>query len=177
VLLTYEAGSCGFSAARYFLNLGWNVTVVNPADVPRIDKQNYQKTDKIDSRNLCKQLQNDNLRAIHIPTEDQEQFRSLLRHRTNITKELRRVKTQIKSMLLFHGIEIPEHYDNSNWSVEFKEWLSNLKWSSSCGKDSMESKLRILHFFHSEYLVSCHEYFSPTKPCSFCLILRKKNLT
>jgi hypothetical protein len=30
--LVYEAGCCGFSAAL-FLNLGWNVLVVNPSDV------------------------------------------------------------------------------------------------------------------------------------------------
>jgi hypothetical protein len=48
VSLTYEAGYCGFSAARYFLNMGWSVKVVNPNDVPRIDKQLYQKTDKLD---------------------------------------------------------------------------------------------------------------------------------
>jgi hypothetical protein len=30
--LVYEAGCCGFSAARYF-KLGWNVLVVNPSDV------------------------------------------------------------------------------------------------------------------------------------------------
>ena len=59
--------------------MGWQVAIVNPADVPRMDKQNNQMTDKIDSRNLCKQLQKNNLRAIHIPTEEQEQFRSLLR--------------------------------------------------------------------------------------------------
>ena len=40
VAITYEAGCCGFSAARAFLNLGWSVTVVNPADIPRMDKQN-----------------------------------------------------------------------------------------------------------------------------------------
>ena len=167
VSLTYEAGCCGFSAARYFLNLGWEVTVVNPADVPRMDKQNYQKTDKIDSRNLCKQLQKNNLRGIHIPTEEQEQFRSLLRQRTHISKELRKVKSQIKGMLLFHGIKIPEKYDNSNWTVEFKEWLSQLKWTSSCGKESMESKLRTLHFFHTEYLnggnllrAHCRKYYN-----------------
>jgi hypothetical protein len=34
VALTYEAGCCGFSAARYFLNMGWTVKVVNPNDVP-----------------------------------------------------------------------------------------------------------------------------------------------
>ncbi|MBK6399617.1 MAG: hypothetical protein IPF75_15530 [Bacteroidetes bacterium] len=52
----YEAGCCGFTASRYFLNLGWNVLVVNPADVPRTDKQSHQKTDVLDCRNLAKQL-------------------------------------------------------------------------------------------------------------------------
>lgn len=47
VSLSYEAGCCGFWAARYFLNLGWTVKVVNPADIPRSDKQHYQKTDKL----------------------------------------------------------------------------------------------------------------------------------
>jgi transposase len=72
VLLTYEAGCCGFSAARYFLNMGWTVKVVNPNDVPRSDKQLYQKTDKLDCRNLCKQLQRDQLHGIYIPTEPEE---------------------------------------------------------------------------------------------------------
>jgi hypothetical protein len=49
--LVYEAGCCGFSAARYFLNLGWNV-LVNPSDVKRGDKERYQKTDALDSKNL-----------------------------------------------------------------------------------------------------------------------------
>ncbi|MBP9197601.1 MAG: hypothetical protein KBF35_08035, partial [Saprospiraceae bacterium] len=57
VSLVYEAGCCGFTASRYFLNLGWNVLVVNPADVPRTDKQSHQKTDVLDCRNLAKQLQ------------------------------------------------------------------------------------------------------------------------
>ena len=32
VHLVYESGCCGFWVARYFLNLGWHVKVVNPAD-------------------------------------------------------------------------------------------------------------------------------------------------
>ena len=36
VSLTYESGCCGFSAARYFQQAGWEVTVVNAADIPRI---------------------------------------------------------------------------------------------------------------------------------------------
>ena len=52
--LCYEAGCCGFSTARYFSNLAWQVTVVNPADVPTADKHHYQKTDKIDAKHLSK---------------------------------------------------------------------------------------------------------------------------
>ncbi len=54
VYLAYEVCCCGFSAARYFLNLGWQVTVVNPGDITIYNKQLFQKTDKIDCRNLCK---------------------------------------------------------------------------------------------------------------------------
>ena len=47
VHLCYEAGCCGFSTARYFLNLAWKVTVVNPADIPTSDKQSYQWSSEI----------------------------------------------------------------------------------------------------------------------------------
>ncbi|MBK0371136.1 hypothetical protein [Flavobacterium agrisoli] len=52
VALVYEAGCCGFSAARYFLNLGWHVLVVNPADLKTSDKHRYQKTDSLDAKML-----------------------------------------------------------------------------------------------------------------------------
>jgi len=133
VSLTYEAGCCGFSAARYFLNLGWQVKVVNAADVPIANKQIYQKTDKIDCRNLCRQLQDGRLRGIHIPTENQEQLRSLLRHRNNIVKQLRREKQLIKSMLLYVGIQLPGEYDNPNWSRNFMQWLHDLHWLHTTG--------------------------------------------
>lgn len=152
VEICYEAGCCGFSAARAFLNFGWSVTVVNPADVPRMNKQNYQKTDKIDSRNLAKQLQNQSLHPIHIPTVDQEQFRSLLRQRNTITKHLRKAKTHIKSMLLFHGIEIPPQFDNANWTNEFKQWIKDIKWSNPCGQFSMDSKMKSMEFTYAQYL-------------------------
>jgi transposase len=153
VHLTYEAGCCGFHAARYFLNQGWNVVIVNPSDVPKADKQNYQKTDKIDSRNLCKQLQTNNLKAIYIPTEQEEQLRSVLRHRNQVVKQLRKIKAHIKSMLLYHGIDIPGEYDNSYWSKAFIAWLEQVQWSTPCGDLSLKSKLRSLHFHQTEYLM------------------------
>ena len=150
--LVYEAGCCGFTAARYFLNLGWNVLVVNPADVKTGDKERYQKTDSLDSKNLSNQLKSGVLKGIHIPTEAEEQFTTLARHRTQVTKKLRQTKAHIKSMLLFHGIKIPDEYDNSNWSLDFIAWLEKLKFSTSCGDLALQGKIRMFKFIKSEYL-------------------------
>ena len=152
VYLVYEAGCCGFSTARYFLNLGWHVLVVNPSDVKTGDKERYQKTDALDSKNLSNQLKAGVLKGVYIPTEAHEQFTSFARHRTQVTKKLRQSKLHIKSMLLFHGITIPEEFDNSNWSKDFIAWLENIKFSSSCGELALQGKLRMYKFIRSEYL-------------------------
>ena len=157
VHLAYEAGCCGFSAARYFLNLGWHVIVVNPGDIPISNKQLFQKTDKIDCRNLCKQLQDGRLKAIHIPTEMQDHLKILLRQRNSVVKQLRSEKQLIKSMLLYMGLQIPKEYDNPNWSKSFLQWLQEIRWSHTTSAYSMQSKLKILEILHKEYLETGNE--------------------
>ena len=152
IALVYEAGCCGFSVARYFLNLGWTVLVVNPADVKTGDKERYQKTDALDSKNLSNQLKSGVLKGIYIPTEEQEQLMTLARHRTQVTKKLRQTKTHIKSMLLFNGIKIPAEFDNSNWTKSFIEWLEQIKFSTVCGDFALQGKIRMYKFIKSEYL-------------------------
>ena len=63
VACAYEAGSCGYSAARSFQSYGWEVLVLNPSDIPRPGKQRVVKTDKIDSKNIAKQLKNGSLQG------------------------------------------------------------------------------------------------------------------
>lgn len=155
--LVYEAGCCGFSVARYFLNLGWTVLVVNPADVKTGDKQKYQKTDSLDAKNLSNQLKLGSLKSINIPTEAEDQFTSLARHRTQITKKLRQTKAHIKSLLLFHGIEIPQEYDNPNWTNGFIAWLENLKFSTPCGDMALQGKIRLFKIIKSEYLLVANQ--------------------
>jgi hypothetical protein len=71
-----------------------------------------------------------------IPTEEHEQFTTLA-HRTQVTKKLRQTKSHIKSMLLFHGIKVPDEFDNSNWTI-FIAWLEEIK--SSCGDLALQGK-------------------------------------
>ena len=157
VSVTYEAGCCGFNASRYFMNVGWNVLVVNPADVPHMDKQNYQKTDKIDCRNLAKQLHAGQLKGIYIPDEPQDFLKSLVRQRADTSKHLRKIKLSIKSLLLYHAIEIPKEFDNPNWSKAFLEWIEKINWIHPTGKICMASKLRMLNAVHKEYLELANE--------------------
>lgn len=152
VHLVYEAGCCGFTTSRYFLNLGWTVLVVNPADVKKGDKERYQKTDAIDSKLLSNQLKAGVLKGIYIPSEKEEQFMTLARHRTQVTKKLRQSKSHIKSMLLYHGIKIPQQFDNSNWSNDFLVWLDQVKFSTISGDLALKGKLRMYRFIKLEYL-------------------------
>lgn len=157
VHLVYEAGCCGFHVARYFLNLGWDVLVINPADIRRSDKDRYLKTDKIDARNLSNQLKLGVLKGIYIPSEEQEQLLSLARHRSQLTRRLRQCKSHIKSMLLFHGIQIPACFDNSNWSNDFLSWLKTVEFSSPTGYLSLHGKIRLYEFVKQEYLETANQ--------------------
>lgn len=153
----YESCCLGYHIYRNLSKAGWKVLVVNPGDIPRINKQNSSKTDKIDSRYLCQQLSAGHLKGIYVPDEKQEQFRSLFRRRNDLVKNLRRIKCHIKGMLLYYGIVIPEHYDNINWSKAFLQWLSKVKWTYAPAGETLKSRLHEYTFLHKEYLHICNE--------------------
>lgn len=46
----YESCCLGYHIYRALTAVGWQALVVNPGDIPRINKQSSSKTDKIDSR-------------------------------------------------------------------------------------------------------------------------------
>ena len=157
VICCYEAGCCGYWIARNLQRHGWQVKVVNPADVPRTAKQDWQKTDKIDSRQLSKHLQAGNVKGIHIPGEEQEQLRSLFRRRVHLVRQLRTVKNHIKSQLLYYGVTIPDQYDNANWSAEMKQWIESISWKFSTCLTVTNSRLKQLNFLWSEMLQISNE--------------------
>lgn len=122
----YEAGKFGFWIQRQLTKLGIECLVVNPADIPKTQKDTIQKTDPRDSRNIGYRLQKGDLKGIHIPDEQQEADRILFRHRKRIWKDLTRCKNRIKGMLAFSGIDIPEQYDNASWCNNFIVWLQTI---------------------------------------------------
>src|SRR5213079_664105 len=108
-------------------------------------------------KNLAKQLQGSQLRGIHIPTVEQDMLKSLLRQRAEVSSQFRGIKTQIKSLLLYHGITVPEKYDNPNWTKDFIKWIADIKWEKPTGKLCLDSKLRLYEVIKSEYLQLANE--------------------
>lgn len=152
VTAAYESGCCGYSAARSFIEFGWDTFVVNPADIPRPAKQSIVKTDKVDAKNIAKQLRAGNLRKIPIPDVERECLRSLTRHRQSLVKDMRRIKCRIKGALLFFGVEVPEEFDNPNWSKAFLAWLTEIEWNYSSAQYTFESQLAQFSFVHEQIL-------------------------
>lgn len=147
VTCAYEAGCCGYSAHRQFESYGWTSLVVNPADISRTGKSQYQKTDKIDARLISRELKDGRLRSITVPDKKREQLRCLFRRRNDIVKDLRKTKGKIKSELLYLGIEVPKAYDNANWSKAFRRWILELNFEYETADYTLKSQVD-----HFEYL-------------------------
>lgn len=134
----YEAGFSGYWAHRQLINSGIHNIVVHPADVPTSDKEKQIKTDKIDSRKLARELENQTVKSIYIPTEAHQQLRALRRLRDRQVQNSTRVKNRIKSHLHMNGIAIPAQAELCHWSGRFIQWLESLEFSHAAGKDYLE---------------------------------------
>ena len=148
----YEAGKFGFWIQRQLTGLGIDCIIVNPADIPKSQKDSLQKTDSGDARNLGLRLQSGVLRGIHIPGEQQEADRVFFRHRKRIWKDLTRCKNRIKGLLAFSGIDIPEQYDNASWSHNFINWLKALDCIQASRRMSLNYMISQMEFLRKELL-------------------------
>lgn len=149
----YEAGFCGFWIHRELEKLGVNSVVVNPADIPTTQKEQVQKEDKRDSVKIAKGLRSGNLNAIYIPSEKSVEDRGLVRIRHLLVKDAVRYKSRIKGFLNFHGIPIPNSFNQSgHWSKRFMSWLGSIEMKSESGKYSINVLIREIESLRSNIL-------------------------
>jgi transposase len=129
--VVYEAGPTGFSLARQLFAQRFPVEVIAPGKTPQPANQG-SKSDRLDCVQLAEYAEKGMLKAVCIPTEQEEADRLLCRMRDQLIKKQRRVKQQIKSLLLYFGIAEPqglEHWSlasiaqlrklQQNWQVDY----------------------------------------------------------
>lgn len=112
----YEAGYFGFWIHEGLTGEGMECMVVHPGDVPTTQKERMFRTNKRDARKLARGLRNGELVALYVPSRRAQADRSLVRARWGLTKKQTRCKNQIKALLSFCGIEIPEDQVGRHWS-------------------------------------------------------------
>ena len=125
IKVVYEAGPTGYGLARDFQEIDWPIEVVAPGKIPRPPNRG-SKSDRLDCIQLAQFAGDKNkLRKVEIPTEQEEWDRQITRLRAQIKKKEKRVKQQIKSLLMQYGIKEPPGI--SNWSRYGIKALSGLE--------------------------------------------------
>jgi transposase len=143
-LSAYEAGYCGFWIHDRLREKGIGCLVVNPADVPTKNKERKTKRDRIDCRKLSRSLRNGDLEGIYVPPRGKLEDRSLIRTRLSMGRKQTRCKNQIKSMLLFYGVVIPEEKEMGHWSRRFIRWIEGIRMERASGDMALQIHLEEL---------------------------------
>jgi transposase len=134
----YEAGFCGYWIHRQLEQLGVRNIVFHAADVPTTHKEREKKNDKIDSRKIARELENNSLIGNYIPDEKFQQFRSLRRLRDRTAQNQTRTKNRIKGLLNFLGVKMPSQQEMPHWSSRFLSWLETVELSHSSSRDYLD---------------------------------------
>ena len=104
--IVYETGPTGYGLARNLRKNDLPANVVATSRIPR-PAGAEDKTDRLDSIKLAQYAAKGLLCPITIPTPKQEADRQLYRMRHRQARQFAKVKVQIKSFLLMHGIKEP----------------------------------------------------------------------
>jgi len=125
VVCCYEAGPCGFELQRTLTTHGIPCEVIAPALIPRRAGDRI-KTDRRDAGQLAVLYRAGALTAIHIPTEQEEAARDLLRCREDIRADLLRARHRLSKFLLRHG---RRHTGTKKaWTKQHDGWLRAQTW-------------------------------------------------
>ena len=118
----YEAGPCGFVLCRHLKSKGFHCEVVSPSQVPK-KASDRVKTDRRDAAQLARLFRAGELTAIHVPDQEDEAVRDLVRARTCAMEEQRRARLRLKGFLLRLGFR---YSGKTSWNDAHKRYLSGL---------------------------------------------------
>jgi len=128
----YESSAWGFTLQRQLTAAGMDCIVVHAGDVPGTNKEKANKTDMVDALRLAMHHAKGSLEGIHVPEEEIQKDRNLIRFRKKLVGDINRSKNRLKSLLKYQGIQIPAMFGKANWSHNFMKWVEE-----QAGKDPL----------------------------------------
>jgi transposase len=121
----YEAGPCGFELQRALVAHHYPCDVIAPSLIPRRPGDRV-KTDRRDAQQLAILYRAGALTAIHIPSEQEEAARDLLRCREDIQVDLLRARHRLSKFLLRHGRRFTG--TRTAWTTRHRQWVDAQHW-------------------------------------------------
>lgn len=134
VVACYEAGACGFEVFRQLTKLKVPCDVVAPSLIPKKAGERI-KTDRRDAEKLARMLRAGELTAIHVPTEEEEAGRDLLRAREDAREHRIAARHQLSKFLLRHGHRF---LGGGNWTGKFWAWVGTLRMPHASSQLALE---------------------------------------
>jgi transposase len=155
VRIVYEAGPGGFDLYDRLTADGIECIVTPPSLIPT-ESGNKVKTDKKDSCKLAKLLESNMLKKVWVLTPEERAHRQLVRTRRQIVNHRSDVMRQIKSLLLFHGVEVP-FSSRQQWTGRFIKWLHELDLKDAYLNKSLEALVHLFDYLSDEQKRLTHE--------------------
>src|SRR5512133_2064043 len=119
-----EASGAGFVLQRVLADDGFHCEVIAPSLIPR-KPGDHRKTDRLDAIMLARLYRSGHLTPVHVPSEDHEALRRLLRLRTTYHIYITATMHRILGILRNHGHAFTE--GKSTWTKKHRAWLSGLR--------------------------------------------------
>ena len=138
--MCYEAGPTGYVLARRLKAWGIECLVLSPTHIPKASGDKI-KTDRRDAVKLARFLRSGDVRGIHIPDEADEAVRDLCRARTDAVEDLRRLRQQLKGLLLRNGYR---YSGKSSWTQAHLRYLRELVMCHPAQKFVLEETIESL---------------------------------
>jgi transposase len=126
VRVCYEATYIGYGLCRDIRASGIHCDIVAPSLIPE-QRSKRVKTDRVDSRKLAELYAKDLLTPIAIPDKIDEQVRQLIRSRSFVVDQRKRLKAHILSLCRFNGIDYQNETNSKKyyWTKKHLVWLSS----------------------------------------------------
>ena len=142
----YEAGCIGFTLYHELTAHNVKCVILAPTTMLQQRGKKKVKTDKRDAALIARCLAHHDYSPVHVPTEKDEQVKEFIRMRDDHRLALKKVKQQILSFCLRHGLR----YDGTknHWTQTHINWLRSLK------IDGLYQEILEEYLLSYDYLVS-----------------------
>lgn len=122
----YEAGCLGYVPYNQLTSKGIDCDILAPTTMYRSSKNKLNKNDKLDARNIARNLANGTYKSVYVLNEDDQAVKEYIRMLDDTKIARKKVKQQINAFTLRYGLTYP---GKSKWTIAHVKWLRELELS------------------------------------------------